>query len=213
MKATAFASVALLGFATACGTPGVTVAPVAITPPTTKVDPLACAVTEARAEDVDGIALDGKAIAEICVRGAAPSMERDLRAYLRSREGAPFSAEKAASDVPALWDSGFFDDVRIVAHVLPDGRVLLDVIVVPRRVLTDIKVTNVTAIPRGELADLLPAQKGTLASPSMLRGMRRRLLDAYKERGYVDAVVNIALRETGDSLTLDVDVNEGPRQH
>lgn len=194
----------------ACVEPAVTVAPVTNVPgPAT--DPLTCPVYEARAEDLDGTQLDGKKIARICVHGAPPSMEKDVLAYLRSREGGSFSAERAAPDVRALWDSGFFDDVRIVAHLLEDGRVLLDVVVVPRRTLTDVTFTNVTALSRTELLDLVSARKGSFASHSMLRGIRVRLHTEYRRRGYADAAVNVALREAGDSLTLDVDVTEGAR--
>ncbi|MFO0682172.1 MAG: POTRA domain-containing protein [Sandaracinus sp.] len=109
-----------------------------------------------------------------------------------------------------LLASGEWAEVRIDARAEGEAAVLV-VALVPRVLLTRIELVGNEHLSDDELLEALGVREGGEIIGGQLEPIRNALKDLYAERGYLDAVLEVTLRETDVAArrVLRVEIAEG----
>jgi outer membrane protein insertion porin family len=132
---------------------------------------------------------EGTLIAQIDVSGNRRVAKEDVLAYLRQKVGVPFNAATLATDVRALWDSGFFDDIT-VDLVRADRGVNLRFVVRERPGIKTIEFEGNDEIENDKLQEAIEVKPNTILSLPAVRRSVQKIKDAYAEKGYFLADVD-----------------------
>lgn len=142
--------------------------------------------------------VDGHPARRIDVVGSRRITKDDVLAYLRTRVGESIKSGQIASDVRALWDSGFFDDVRVEASIKDDG-VDLRFVVHERSMIKGITFKGNDEIDNDKLKEMLELKDGSVMSVPAAQRCLKKIRDAYAEKGYYLAQASY----TSEALTDD----------
>jgi outer membrane protein insertion porin family len=156
------------------GTPAQAAGPA---PPTVVIPPTA-------AEQAEGLP-----IASIDVIGNRRVARDDVLSYLREKPGQQFRQENLTSDVRALWDSGFFEDIQ-VDLTTKDRGAALRFIVRERPNIKEVAYQGNDEIDADKLNEAIEVKPNTILSLPAVRRSVQKIKDAYAEKGYFLADVD-----------------------
>ena len=135
-------------------------------------------IPESEAEKAVGLPVTG-----IDVTGNRRVAKDDVLSYLRLKPGATFKVETLASDVRALWDSGFFDDIEVDLG-RNDRGVTLRFLVRERPNIKLIEFEGNDEIENDKLTEAVEVKTNTILSVPAVRRSVQKIKDAYAEKGY-----------------------------
>jgi outer membrane protein insertion porin family len=127
--------------------------------------------------------VEGHPVRRIDVVGSRRITKDDVLAYLRTRAGEVIKTGQLGTDVRALWDSGFFDDVRIEASLRDEG-VDLRFVVHERPTIKSISFKGNDEIENDKLKEMLELKEGSVMSVPAAQRCLKKIRDAYAEKGY-----------------------------
>ena len=127
--------------------------------------------------------VEGQAVLRIDVVGSRRISKDDVLAYLRTHVGEVVKPGQLGNDVRALWDSGFFDDVRIEGTVRDRG-VDLRFVVHERPTVKSIKFKGNDEIENDKLKEMLELKEGSVMGVPAAQRCLKKVRDAYAEKGY-----------------------------
>ncbi|HRG98722.1 MAG TPA: outer membrane protein assembly factor BamA, partial [Polyangiaceae bacterium] len=125
----------------------------------------------------------GAPILAIDVSGNRRVARDDVMTYLRLRPGQAFRPELLSSDVRALWDSGFFDDIE-VDLTRSDRGVSLRFLVRERPNVKSVEFEGNSEIENDKLQEAVEVKANTILSVPAVRRSVQKIKDAYAEKGY-----------------------------
>lgn len=157
--------------------------------PTIKIPP-----TEA--EKAEGLPID-----RLDISGNRRVARDDIVSYLREKPGDGFRVDTLASDVRALWDSGFFDDVE-VDMVRSDRGVVLRFLVRERPNIKAVEFEGNDEIENDKLQEAIEVKANTILSVPSVRRSVQKIKDAYAEKGYFLADVESAVEPQRDNEVI-----------
>lgn len=172
--------------------------------PSTSVDGGAAAVPELPAEpqvkvpQSEAERATGQTITRIEVSGNRRVSSEDVLSYLHIRPGQLFKPQALTSDVRALWDSGFFDDIE-VDLVRVDAGVVLRFIVRERPNVHAVEFSGNDEIDNDKLQEVIEVKGNTSLSVPAIRRSVQKIKDAYAEKGYYLAEVDFTLQNERDN--------------
>ena len=126
---------------------------------------------------------EGQPILRIDISGNRRVAKDDIVSYLRQKPGNLFKVDNLASDVRALWDSGFFDDVE-VDMTREDRGVILRFLVRERPNIKAIEFEGNSEIENDKLLEAIELKPNTILSVPAVRRSVQKIKDAYAEKGY-----------------------------
>jgi len=144
---------------------------------------------------------EGTPIARIEISGNRRVAKEDIISYLREKNNNPFKVENLASDVRALWDSGFFDDVE-VDMTREDRGVVLRFLVRERPNIKAIDFEGNSEIENDKLQEAIEIKANTILSVPAVRRSVQKIKDAYAEKGYFLADVESTVEPQRDNEVL-----------
>jgi len=132
---------------------------------------------------------EGLPIATIQVVGNRRVTHDDAVSYLREKVGHLFTVANLTSDVHALWDSGFFEDVQVDLATNDHG-VVLRFIVRERPNIKEVVYAGNDEIESDKLGEAVEIKPNTILSVPAARRSVQKIKAAYAEKGYFLADVN-----------------------
>lgn len=144
---------------------------------------------------------EGQPISRIEISGNRRVAKEDIVSYLREKSGHLFKVENLASDVRALWDSGFFDDVE-VDMTREDRGVILRFLVRERPNIKAIDFEGNSEIENDKLQEAIEIKANTILSVPAVRRSVQKIKDAYAEKGYFLADVESAVEPQRDNEVI-----------
>ncbi|HXN32552.1 MAG TPA: outer membrane protein assembly factor BamA, partial [Polyangiaceae bacterium] len=132
---------------------------------------------------------EGLPIASTEVVGNRRVARDDVLSYLREKPGQLFRVENLTSDVRALWDSGFFEDVQ-VDLTTNDRGVALRFIVRERPNIKEVAFQGNDEIENDKLNEAVEIKPNTILSVPAVRRSVQKIKDAYAEKGFFLAEVD-----------------------
>ena len=148
----------------------------------------------------------GKTITKQIVEGNATVPEEAVLAVLKTKPGMEFTEAGLTEDLSAIYDMGWFYDLRPEFRSVPEGvQVIYHVLENP--VYKSVKVQGNTVIDSKKVDACFDLEQGKVANLKQINKSVQRLEEEYRSNGYILArVTDVHMEQDG---TLNVTVNEG----
>ncbi|MGD0675313.1 MAG: outer membrane protein assembly factor BamA [Polyangiaceae bacterium] len=135
---------------------------------------------------------EGLPIAALEIVGNRRVARDDILSYVREKAGQLFKTENLTSDVHALWDSGFFEDIQVDLATTDRG-VVLRFIVRERPNIREVAYQGNDEIENDKLNEAVEIKPNTILSLPAVRRSVQKIKDAYAEKGFFLADVSYEL--------------------
>lgn len=163
------------------------------------------------AASAQGVDPEGRPVAEVRLEGLRQISEQLVQNQIRMLEGDPYNKTTVEGDVIRITHLGVFDSVRVDVEDNGDGTVDVIYRVVEQQVLADVQIVGNKAISDQELLALVVLQPGDPASDFLIDRGRRLIREAYEDKGYFMASVNVDEPVLAEAGILIFRVVEGPK--
>ena len=151
---------------------------------------------------------EGFPIAKIEISNNRRVTRDDIQTYMRERVGQPFKLDQLSSDVHALWDSGFFDDIEVDLGRADEG-VSLRFLVRERPNIKSIEFSGNDEIENDKLLEAIEIKPNTILSVPAVRRSVQKIKDAYSEKGYFLADCEFSVETQRDNeVTVKFKITE-----
>ncbi len=167
-------------------------------PQTGPADP---ALPEIRIPPTEAERAEGQPIVRIDITGAKRVARDDILTYMREHPKSIFKVEGLSSDVRALWDSGFFDDISVDLSTV-DAGVILRFIVHERPNIKAVEFEGNEEIENDKLTEAVEVKPNTILSVPSIRRSVQKIKDAYAEKGYFLADVEAKQENQRDNEVI-----------
>lgn len=164
-------------------------------PPTQAAGPVVN-IPQSEAERAEGLP-----IARIDIAGNRRVSNEDVLSFLRERPGHLFKVDNLASDVRALWDSGFFDDIE-VDMTRTDRGIILRFLVRERPNIKAVEFEGNSEIENDKLQEAIEIKANTILSVPAVRRSVQKIKDAYAEKGFFLADVESQIEPQRDNEVI-----------
>jgi outer membrane protein insertion porin family len=169
-------------------------------------DPLDVAAANAQAPQVrlpqtEAEKAEGSTILSIDVTGNRRVAKEDVISYLKEKPGQIFKTETLTSDVRALWDAGFFDDIEADLSRNDKG-VTLRFLVRERPNIKGVEFEGNEEIEADKLGEAIEVKPNTILSIPAVRRSVQKVKDAYAEKGYFLADVEFVIEPQRDNEVI-----------
>lgn len=166
----------------------------------------AAAVQEQKQEENRLEPYVGKTITKQIIEGNATVPEEEVLAVLKTKPGMEFTEAGLTEDLSAIYDMGWFYDLRPEFRSVPEGvQVIYHVLENP--VYKSVKVQGNTVIDSKKVDECFDLEQGKVANLKQINKSVQKLEEEYRSNGYILArVTDVHMEQDG---TLNVTVNEG----
>lgn len=148
----------------------------------------------------------GKTITKQIIEGNVTVPEAEIAAALKTKPGMQFTEAGLSEDLSAIYDLGWFYDLRPEFKTVPEGvQVIYHVMENPVYQKTDVEGN--TVLNKQRVASFFDLEQGKIANLKDINKCVQKLEEEYRSNGYILArVTDVHMEKDG---TLKVDVNEG----
>ena len=148
----------------------------------------------------------GKTITKQIIEGNVTVPEAEIAAALKTKPGMQFTEAGLSEDLSAIYDLGWFYDLRPEFKTVPEGvQVIYHVMENP--VYQKTEVEGNTVLNKQKVASFFDLEQGKIANLKDINKCVQKLEEEYRSNGYILArVTDVHMEKDG---TLKVAVNEG----
>lgn len=148
----------------------------------------------------------GKTITKQIIEGNVTVPEAEIAAALKTKPGMQFTEAGLSEDLSAIYDLGWFYDLRPEFKTVPEGvQVIYHVMENPVYQKTDVEGN--TVLNKQRVASFFDLEQGKIANLKDINKCVQKLEEEYRSSGYILArVTDVHMEKDG---TLKVAVNEG----
>lgn len=159
----------------------------------------------------DGAAGPGQPVAEIVIRGNRRIEDSVIRARIKTRTGEPLLPVTVRDDIKAIYQLGFFDDVRVEVTPGPTGPVVAFV-VSERPQIAQILIEGRDQVSEEDVRGAITVKPNTIVDPAAIRASEQKVKALYTDKGYLDAKVSSRLDPQADNrVNLAIVIEEGKK--
>ena len=145
-------------------------------------------------------------ITAIVVEGNENISKDLIISQIASNLGDVFSKENIEKDMKAVYDLGYFKDVKIKLESFRDGYKVVFV-VVENLPIKEISIEGNTVISEEEMREVMVLQEGQIFCQKILKNDLDRISQLYKDRGYL--LINIKNIDFDEEGKLWIKISEG----
>jgi len=124
-----------------------------------------------------------------------PAPEELVRANMSSAPGTVFSPRLLSEDIKRLYQTGNFEDIRTEVTESPGDKVVITVVVIPKRAVRKIIIEGNHKIKTKRLRGLLEHKEGTPLSETQVAADTNAIRKRYRDSGYYKAEVDSIIQE------------------
>lgn len=155
--------------------------------------------------------LKKEVIGKVLVEGNRAIEESAIRARIKIKEGDIFSSRLVREDLKAIYQLGYFQDVRVEKR--PWGRKQAVVFIVEEKpVIKEIKFSGHKALKTSELQEVLDLKPRSVLNLNAVQENLQKILKKYQEEAYLAAEVKYELEtpKKGEVI-VHYRINEGKK--
>jgi outer membrane protein insertion porin family len=122
--------------------------------------------------------------------------------------------EKFSTAIDNLWKQGLFEDVKIVATKVVEGRIFIRIEVLERPRLSRFSLPGTTKNEADDIRDKIRLIKGKVVTEALIADTRYRVKQFYLNKSYMDVEVNIRQQKDEkieNSVMLIIEVKKGKK--
>ena len=159
--------------------------------------------------------LSADIIQKIQVEGNKKVSRETIQFYMKSREGGVYDTQKLKDDFQALWETGFFKDIRIESENGDNGKIVR-FILEENPLIASVTYKTGKKVKESDITEKLQnnnivLQAFSYYSPAKIRKVKKIITDMLLEKGYNQAVVAIDEKNENDQIALTIQVNSGSK--
>ncbi len=150
---------------------------------------------------------------EVIFEGVKTVSEENIMAHVRLRVGEPFSQNLVDQSIRALYQTGNFEFIEVRRQALPDERLAVAFIVVPKYRVSQILFEGNKGEDDSDLQDEIESQVGLPLDEVQVKRDATKLYHYLQKRGYTNAKVSYDI-ERNEQLGTGVvifNIDEGDR--
>lgn len=139
-----------------------------------------------------------------------------IESNVQIKVGQVFSPFLADASIKSLYASGMFDNVSVKVNSNDDGDGCCVIFsFVPREKVRKLSFVGNNNIKNKALTSKISTKVGSRVSTGALNADKQMLLSLYHDKGYVDAIVDVAVVKDNDGFDADVtfNIHEGEKYH
>jgi outer membrane protein insertion porin family len=156
-------------------------------------------------------------ITQIRVIGNRRIPKETIVARLFSHEGEPFDPTTVERDFNSLWNTGYFEDVRIEREDNPKGGIILDVYVREKATIREINYKGLNSVTQSDVLDRLKKEKVGFSvesqyDPTRIAKVETVIKELLAEHGHQFATVKADVKTIPPaSVQVNFIIKEGPK--
>ncbi len=148
----------------------------------------------------------GRTITRQTVSGNDSVAEAEILAALKPKPGMQFTEAGLSDDLNAIYDMGYFYDMRPEFTLVPEG-VQVNYHVMENPIFTGLAVEGNTVLPEAKINSIFDLEQSKIANLKEVNSRVQRLEEEYRQQGYILArVTGVHMAQDG---TLHITVSEG----
>jgi outer membrane protein insertion porin family len=162
------------------------------TEPELDAEPTAPSAAAPAGPGIPATVCEGKKVARLSIAGQGRVSKDDILATIRLRAGVPCTDTDVTRDVQALWDMGYFADVRVEAKPVSGG-IDLTFRVKERPAIAEVLYTGNDEIDTSDIQEKVTLEEGSVLSEPAVREQLEKIRQLYAEKGFFLAQVDYKL--------------------
>jgi outer membrane protein insertion porin family len=148
-------------------------------------------------------------VKELAVQGNRRVQEAVILGRVSAKVGQPFSPNRQAEDIRAIFALGFFDDVQLQVEDF-EGGVKLTFVVVERPFVRDILFAGNKKLDSSALQEKIDLKLGSVYNPVAVTRATEKLKEYYEEEGYFEVAITPDAEKLPDGdVTVTFRIAEG----
>ncbi len=121
---------------------------------------------------------------EVRIKGNDRIEEDAIRRVLKLKTGDVLSAKDISDEIKAVYKMGYFDDIRVEAQTVPQGKIVTFIITEKPTVRSILVEGNTWVYDDDEIKEELTLRKGSILNINTIQNDMRRIEELYKEKNY-----------------------------
>ncbi len=159
--------------------------------------------------------LSAEVIEEIQIEGNKKISRETVQFYIKSRPGGIFDEDKLKEDFKVLWETGFFENIRIESINGEKGKIV-------RFILSENPLISSVAFKKNKkvkesdinqklMDNNISIQPFSYYSPAKIHRAKKIITDMLLEKGFNQASVTIDEKIDNGQIALTIQVDSGPK--
>jgi outer membrane protein insertion porin family len=157
--------------------------------------------------------LNADIIERIQIEGNKKVSRETIQFYMKSREGGIYDEQKLKDDFKALWETGFFENIRMEEENGSNGKVVR-LILAENPLIASVTYKTGKKVKESDITEKLQnnniiLQAFSYYSPAKIRRVKKIITDMLLEKGYNQASVAIDEKDVNGQIALTIQVDSG----
>jgi outer membrane protein insertion porin family len=159
--------------------------------------------------------LGAEIIEKIQIEGNKKVSLETVQFYIKSRSGGIYDEEKLKDDFKILWQTGFFENIRIESDNGGNGKIVR-FILTENPLISAVTYKTSKKVKESDITQKLQDSNITIQafsyySPAKIRKAKKIITDMLLEKGFNQASVTIAEKINNGQIALTIQVDSGPK--
>jgi outer membrane protein insertion porin family len=159
--------------------------------------------------------LSGENIEKIVIKGNSKVSKDTILFYMKSKENGVYSNEFIKKDFRSLWDTGFFENIKIESENGKTGKIIT-ITIKENLMISSITYKTGKKIKEKDITEKLQENNIVLTTfshynPSKIKKIEKIIKDILLEKGYNEGKVNIITKKEKENILLTINVIQGPK--
>lgn len=159
--------------------------------------------------------LSGENIEKIVIKGNSKVSKDTILFYMKSKENGVYSNEFIKKDFRSLWDTGFFENIKIESENGKTGKIIT-ITIKENLMISSITYKTGKKIKEKDITEKLQENNIVLTTfshynPSRIKKIEKIIKDILLEKGYNEGKVNIITKIEKENILLTINVIQGPK--
>jgi outer membrane protein insertion porin family len=152
-------------------------------------------------------------IEKIQIEGNRKVSRETIQFYMKSREGGIYDAQKLKEDFQTLWETGFFENIRIEDENGAGGKTVR-LVLVENPLIASVTYKTSKKVKESDITEKLQSsnillQAFSYYSPAKIRKVKKIITDMLLEKGYNQAAVTIDEKNENGQIALTIHADAG----
>jgi len=152
-------------------------------------------------------------ITEVRIKGNNRIEEDAIRRVLKIKPGDVINPKDISDETKAVYKMGYFDDIRIEAQTVPQGKIITIVVTEKPTVRGILVDGNTWVYDDDEIKDEITLRKGSILNINIIQNDMRRIEELYKEKNYHNVKVSFNVYpKKNNQADIEYVIEEGDKQ-
>ncbi len=153
-------------------------------------------------------------IVEVQIKGNQRIEEDAIRKILKVKKGDIFVLKTISDELKAVYAMGYFDDVRVDAETVADGKIIIFRVKEKPTVRSILVKGNSWVYDDDEIKEVLTIRKGSILNINTIQSDMRRIEELYKEKNFYNAKVKFNVYpQKENKADIEYEIAEGQKFH